>query len=621
MLVRPPTAAGYFSVDSGLKLALHVFVLIFLFPSAWGTITIDQTKSTDRSSAATSITSPSFSTTSANELLLAFISSDAKSAGITVTRVTGANLTWAFITRTNAQLGTAEVWRAFAPTTLSAATVTATLSQSVVSSITVMSFAGADASGINGSGAIGMVGTGNGNPAAPTATLLTTRSGSMVLGVGNDWDNAIGRRTVGTGQTLVHQDLAPVGDTYWVQMQSSPIPLSGTSVTINDTAPTSDRYNLSTVEVLPSLSQVSTPDLTINKTHSGNFVQGQSSALYSITATNSGGAPSSGTVTVTDTLPAGLTATTMSGTNWNCTLSTLTCNRSDALAAGASYPVITLTVNVASNAPTSVTNTATVSGGGETNQSNDTASDVTTVTAAGSPDLTINKTHFGNFVQGQTGATYTITAKNSGGASSSGTVTVTDTLPVGLSATAISGTNWNCTLATLTCTRSDALAAGASYPSITLTVNVASNAPTSVTNTATVSGGGEVSPAGLYFVGNQAGSNPTAATVNLANTGGGPATFTATSDSTWLTVTPTNGSVPQALQVSANIGGLALGSYTGHITIAPSNTQGSAVTENVTLNVGMATDWLTVDHDSSRSGNAVDETTLSTSNVGNLQLS
>jgi hypothetical protein len=236
MLVRPPTAAGYFSVDSGLKLALHVFVLIFLFPSAWGTITIDQTKSTDRSSAATSITSPSFSTTSANELLLAFISSDAKSAGITVTRVTGANLTWAFITRTNAQLGTAEVWRAFAPTTLSAATVTATLSQSVVSSITVMSFAGADASGINGSGAIGMVGTGNGNPAAPTATLLTTRSGSMVLGVGNDWDNAIGRRTVGTGQTLVHQDLAPVGDTYWVQMQSSPIPLSGTSVTINDTS-------------------------------------------------------------------------------------------------------------------------------------------------------------------------------------------------------------------------------------------------------------------------------------------------------------------------------------------------------------------------------------------------
>src|SRR2546426_131149 len=58
-------------------------------------------------------------------------------------------------------------------------------------------------------------------------------------------------RTLGPGQSLVHQALAPVGDTYWVQRQSSPTPLSGTSVTINDTAPTGDRYNLSIVEVLP----------------------------------------------------------------------------------------------------------------------------------------------------------------------------------------------------------------------------------------------------------------------------------------------------------------------------------------------------------------------------------
>ena len=33
-------------------------------------------------------------------------------------------------------------------------------------------------------------------------------------------------------------------------MQNGPIPLSGTSVTINDTAPTGDRYNLSVVEIL-----------------------------------------------------------------------------------------------------------------------------------------------------------------------------------------------------------------------------------------------------------------------------------------------------------------------------------------------------------------------------------
>jgi hypothetical protein len=77
-------------------------------------------------------------------------------------------------------------------------------------------------------------------------------NGSLVLGVGNDWDNAI-TRTPGTGQTVVHQYLPPVGDTYWVQMQNSPTLLSGTSVTINDTAPTGDRYNLSIVEVLASV--------------------------------------------------------------------------------------------------------------------------------------------------------------------------------------------------------------------------------------------------------------------------------------------------------------------------------------------------------------------------------
>ena len=59
-------------------------------------------------------------------------------------------------------------------------------------------------------------------------------------------------------------------------------------------------------------------------------------------------------------------------------LGTLTCTRSDALAAGASYPVITLTVNVANNAAASVTNPLRVSGGGQTNTANDTATDPTT---------------------------------------------------------------------------------------------------------------------------------------------------------------------------------------------------------------------------------------------------
>ncbi|PNY79534.1 beta strand repeat-containing protein [Deinococcus koreensis] len=257
----------------------------------------------------------------------------------------------------------------------------------------------------------------------------------------------------------------------------------------------------------PTTITAAASDLTLSKSHSGSFTQGQTGATYTLTATNGGLLATSAAVTVTDTLPSGLSATAISGTGWTCTLGTLSCMRSDTLAAGASYPAITVTVDVAANAASSVTNTASVSGGGQTNTANDTASDPTTIAAGGTPDLTLTKTHTGSFAQTQTGATYTLTARNSGTAPTSGTVTVTDTLPSGLSATAISGTGWTCTLGTLSCTRSDALAAGASYPAITLTVDVAATAPTSLTNTATVSGGGELTTT------NNGASDPTTVTV------------------------------------------------------------------------------------------------------------
>jgi len=124
------------------------------------------------------------------------------------------------------------------------------------------------------------------------------------------------------------------------------------------------------------------PDLTIAMSHTGNFVRPQSGATYTITGSNSGGADTSALITVNDTLPAGLTATDFSGVNWNCTLSPLQCTRGDVLFAGTSFEQITLTVDVAPNAASSVTNTATVSGGAETNTANDSASDVTQVDAA-----------------------------------------------------------------------------------------------------------------------------------------------------------------------------------------------------------------------------------------------
>jgi uncharacterized repeat protein (TIGR01451 family) len=241
------------------------------------------------------------------------------------------------------------------------------------------------------------------------------------------------------------------------------------------------------------------PDLTITKTHSGNFTVGVN-GTYTLTASNPGTLATSGTITVTDNLPTGLTVAALpTGTGWDCSTtvvgsSTATCTSSDVIAAGATSPnpiTLTVVVSPAAFAASPVTNVANISGGSEPayNNGNNTASDPTTIN--GVPDLTITKTHSGNFTQGQTGATYSITATNSGTATTSGMVTVTDALPAGLTATDISGAGWSCVLGTLTCTRNDALAAGASYPVITLTVNVSLTAPGSVTNSATISGGGE----------------------------------------------------------------------------------------------------------------------------------
>ena len=125
---------------------------------------------------------------------------------------------------------------------------------------------------------------------------------------------------------------------------------------------------------------VNGPDMTITKSHTGDFARGATGRTYSLVARNSGNRTATGNVSVADTLPQGLTATAISGNGWDCTIGTLTCTRSDTLAAGESYPPITVTVDVASDAPASVTNTATVTRAGE-NTENDGASDPTTIVA------------------------------------------------------------------------------------------------------------------------------------------------------------------------------------------------------------------------------------------------
>ena len=115
------------------------------------------------------------------------------------------------------------------------------------------------------------------------------------------------------------------------------------------------------------------PDLTLAKTHSPvSFAEGSSGGIFTLTPSNVGTVDTSGTVTIVDTLPAGLTlSSTPTGTGWTCSgavgASTFTCTSTDVIASGGGVGnTIDAQVTVGAGlAGQLLTNTAVVSGGGE----------------------------------------------------------------------------------------------------------------------------------------------------------------------------------------------------------------------------------------------------------------
>ncbi|MBC7983956.1 MAG: DUF11 domain-containing protein [Candidatus Obscuribacterales bacterium] len=173
-------------------------------------------------------------------------------------------------------------------------------------------------------------------------------------------------------------------------------------------------------------------DLTIAKSHVGNFAVG-TNGVYSITVSNlAGSQPTDFPITVTDTLPTGLSYVSGTGTGWSCgaTGQVVTCTHPGSVTAANSLPVITLTVAVGNAAFPSVTNNATVNTPSfDPNAANNSASDVTTVLG---PNLststkTVQDLNGGDANPGDT-LRYTITIIESAGVAASG-VSVTDDIP------------------------------------------------------------------------------------------------------------------------------------------------------------------------------------------------
>lgn len=134
------------------------------------------------------------------------------------------------------------------------------------------------------------------------------------------------------------------------------------------------------------------------------------------------------------------------------------------------------------------------------------------------------------------------------------------------------------------------LAAGSYSGQITVTATGATtvNIPVAFTVTAApVPPAIGASPTSLTFTAQQGGSNPTAQTLNVSNTGGGTLNWSASPNNTWLTVSPASGTGNRAVTVSPTTGILTAGSYSATITL--SATGAANLTVPVTFTVTAAT--------------------------------
>ena len=264
------------------------------------------------------------------------------------------------------------------------------------------------------------------------------------------------------------------------------------------------------------------PNLALVKTDGVTALTSPGTTTYTLTVTNNGVSDSAGTVTMADKLPTGLAVvagplgiTGPQAARWSCNAANstdITCTSLFAITASGGTSSFAIAAAVSAANGTSIVNKALVSGGNDPLKAttatpalaancvaNDNpigcAVDTDTVFA---PSLTLNKTNGVTQLTRGTSVTYTLTISNVGGSATAGTFTVADLLPTGLTysgTTPFSVNNFTCAVSGqgITCDRLTALAASTST-SITFTVSVGVNPPSSVINLAKVGGGGDPSP-------------------------------------------------------------------------------------------------------------------------------
>ncbi|WP_395024400.1 hypothetical protein, partial [Comamonas odontotermitis] len=240
---------------------------------------------------------------------------------------------------------------------------------------------------------------------------------------------------------------------------------------------------------------VSAPELHLAKTANPvSFTVGEQ-GTYTLTVANQGTAATTGNTTVTDTVPAGLTIGTLpanctaNGQQLSCTVGVL----------GATNGTATITIPVTAQQAVdgqTVQNAARVTGGGDPGCTATTSPlparcQAQVPVPVVSPALHVEKTASTQSFSIGVAASYTIKVTNVGTVETEGDWTVIDVIPGGLTI----GTPLpdGCTVSgqQVTCTSDLVLTAGGSGVSFVIPVTPTAAAVPSVTNTATVQGGGD----------------------------------------------------------------------------------------------------------------------------------
>ena len=208
---------------------------------------------------------------------------------------------------------------------------------------------------------------------------------------------------------------------------------------------------------------------------------------------------------------------------------------------------------------------------------------VTSPNSAAAASLTSSSTSltFSANYQGANPAPQTVQIGGSGTGSLAWTAV--STVPW-LSASASSGS----TAASLQISASSSqLSAGTYTGAIRLTSLGAANSPQSINVSLTVAPQAAAlaaTPSSLSFVATN-GSNPAAQSLTISSSGAGPFAWTATTSAGWLHASPAAGNAPSTVSISADPTGLAIGTYSGTVTISAQGLANSPLTVPVNLTV------------------------------------